>query len=329
MLRSVPSEYALYPGTGTNVNNDIMLYMTQERGVLETAQFEWDANNNWTARVAAEPGATPYYVYGYMPADAATVSITPPASPSTYANGATMVLTGLNTVSSTDVCVVSGAKTETNTSTFDIINSTTAVTPGSFDITVVDGDNYIYLLMNHIYAKVGLTVKVEGPSSDFYKLRAIKLKKVQMKTGIGEVAVTIQNNPTTPVQIDYAAGAITDQTITIFDVSTDEDATNDTGVEITPTGTEVPAFLTPLQAGTEKDITFISTYDVYYRNPDGTISNIIVRENCTATNEWKLKTPDSRILGAGEEISVSATIIPTYLYQLADPDLDNPTIKIQ
>ena len=84
-----------------------------------------------------------------------------------------------------------------------------------------------------------------------------------------------------------------------------------------------------MATGTEKDITFISTYDVYYRDTDGNITNTLVRANCTATNEWKLRVQGSQEFGAGKQMTVHATIIPTYLYQLADPDLTNPTIKLQ
>ena len=93
-------------------------------------------------------------------------------------------------------------------------------------------------------------------------------------------------------------------------------------------GIEVPAFFTPMPAGSTREIKFISTYDVYYRDTDGNITTTLVRGDCTATNDWNLKAPTGQAFGAGKAISVSATVIPTYLYQLADPDLVDPTIKI-
>ena len=339
LLRSVTAGYSQYSGEDTK--SDIIMYMTRGTEVYQAARFSWSTVNNWTSRIALEPNTTsntdPYYVYGYMPADAATVSI----SSTDYAVGSTMMLTNLTTVNTKDVCVITGAKEENDPTHFDIINSPTLVSPGSSGIQVKDGDNYIYVLMNHIYAKLGLKFNVKGPSASellsdawksnpdyyYYSLRGIRLKKVQMVTHVGEVEVKVQTGSTEPT-LTYNESTSTEQTITIFDVSSDDDDTNDAGIEITPAGIEVPAFFTPMPAGSTREIKFISTYDVYYRDTDGNITTTLVRGDCTATNDWNLKAPTGQAFGAGKAISVSATVIPTYLYQLADPDLVDPTIKI-
>ena len=323
LLRAMPSGFEEYDGKGTD--SDLILYMTQGNEVIQTATFKWDHTYEWHSTVAVETVSPNnlYYVYGYMPADAATASI----SSTDYSQGSTMVLTNLNTVSTEDVCVITGAATENDPTQSDITTTPTTITPGSFSITAKEGDNYLYVLMNHIYAKLALNFKVEGPPSNFYNLRGIKLKKVEMITGIGQVEVNIHSGSATPT-MSYVESTSTTQRITIFDVATDDDNTNDEGILLTPAGYEVPAFFTPMATGAEKDITFISTYDVYHRNSDGSLSDTIVRENCTATNEWKLRAQSGEF-GAGKQMTVHATIIPTYLYQLADPDLDNPTIKLQ
>ena len=141
LLRSVTSGYSAYNGIGTN--NDIVMYMTQgtpqTNMVYETALLKWERTNEWTANVALETGDT-YYIYGYMPANAATGTITS----TDYTTGSTIVLSNLNTVSTQDVCVITGAAAEDYpTHPFDIINSTTPVIPGSFSITAKDGDNYL------------------------------------------------------------------------------------------------------------------------------------------------------------------------------------------
>ena len=313
----------------TGNNPDLVIYMTQDTDG-ENATFTWDNTNQWSSKMSLELDPDPtYYVYGYMPQNAATVAISPVTSNSvtSYANGSVLALTNLYTVSTQDVCVITGAAAETDPTNFDITDENSAeVTPGSFAVDVKKGNNYIYLLMDHIYAKLSLNFKVQGPPSNYYNLRAIKLKKVEMVTGRGEVTVTVTNGSSAPT-MEYLPGASTTQTITIFDVEHDSDPYNDNGVLLTTSNYEVPAFFTPIPVGETKQIRLISTYDVYYRNNDGEPDGI-VRPNCTATNDWVLR-PQGQTFGAGKQISISATIIPTYLYQLTDPDLNNPTIKLQ
>lgn len=317
LLRSVPAGYTVDMGTNGNINTDLVIYITKADEVVQEVLFKWSTANQWSKKVPIEPSSGSsdyYYIYGYMPADAATATISPYTN-NDYSTGSQMVLTGLNTVSTKDLCVITSAATDDYTSA------------GKFYITVQDGDNDLYLLMNHLYAKLRLDYKVEG-TSNYYNLRAIKLKQVDMVTSIGGVTITIKSDPNYSIQTTYTPSSSTsEQTVTILDVAHDNDDTNDDGIEITPTGITVPAFFTPMPNGTSRNIVFISTYDVYYRNTDGTVSDKIVRKDCTARNEWTLKALDGDF-GAGKQVIVSATIAPTYLYQLTDPDLDNPTIKL-
>ena len=49
----------------------------------------------------------------------------------------------------------------------------------------------------------------------------------------------------------------------------------------------------------------------------------LIRQDCTATN----KLPDLSAV-RGQRVLLNMTVNPTYLYVLSEPDLDNPTIKI-
>jgi hypothetical protein len=64
-------------------------------------------------------------------------------------------------------------------------------------------------------------------------------------------------------------------------------------------------------------LTLLSTYDVYDRKGN------LIREDCTAEN----KLPNMAV-ARGERMQVNLTIAPSYLYQLSDPELDNPSIEI-
>ena len=65
------------------------------------------------------------------------------------------------------------------------------------------------------------------------------------------------------------------------------------------------------------NLTIVTTYDVYDRKGN------LIRENSTATN--KLPNLDAV---RGQKVQVNLTVNPTYLSVLSEPDLDNPTIKI-
>ena len=50
----------------------------------------------------------------------------------------------------------------------------------------------------------------------------------------------------------------------------------------------------------------------------------LIRKGCEATN----KIPDLEA-SRGQRVQLNLTVNPTYLYVLSDPDLDNPTVKVE
>lgn len=321
--RALPSGYHAFGEGSANIDEagtkpSIRIYMTQADGTVKDGIFSHDNNYNWTSSVSVEPDKD-YYVYGYMPSHAASPSITHKGSD--YSAGATLTLHNLKTASAEDVCVITGvAKEDVEQRPFDILNTVTAVTPGSYIYTPTATDNYMYVLMDHIYTKMSLIFKVNGVGDPYYSLRGIRLRQVDMITDVGTVTVTVDNTGTPTTSYSAAAG-VTSQTVRIF--------SSDEGVEITPEGLSIPAFFTPMNAGTEKAVTIKSVYDVYYRDHSDNSLTEIVRENCTATNSITLRSTAAHPLQAGVRATFTATIEPTYLYVLGDPDLDNPTIKLE
>ena len=69
----------------------------------------------------------------------------------------------------------------------------------------------------------------------------------------------------------------------------------------------------------DKQLNLVCTYDVY--NKKGTK----VRENCVAEND--LSGLKDVTIARGKKVVVNLTVEPTYLYQLSEDELDNPTIK--
>lgn len=324
--RALPSGYHAFGEGSANIDEagtkpSIRIYMTQADGTVRDGVFSHDNSFNWTSSVSVKADQD-YYVYGYMPSDAANPEIS--AYSPDYSAGATLTLHDLKTASAEDVCVIVGVAKEINPGTggigFNIQTTPTGITPGNYGYRSSATDNYIYVLMDHIYTKMSLIFKVNGVGDPYYSLRGIRLRQVDMITDVGTVTVTVDNTGTPTTSYSAAAG-VTSQTVRIF--------SSDEGVEITPEGLSIPAFFTPMNAGTEKAVTIKSVYDVYYRDHSDNSLTEIVRENCTATNSITLRSTAAHPLQAGVRATFTATIEPTYLYVLGDPDLDNPTIKLE
>jgi len=65
-------------------------------------------------------------------------------------------------------------------------------------------------------------------------------------------------------------------------------------------------------------LTLVSTYDVYDSQGNK------IRKDCTATNQLPHLSANR-----GQRVTFNLKVTPTYLYQLSEPDLDNPTIKVE
>lgn len=270
--------------------------------------FNWQSGYTWSAEARLSIGNV-YSTFGFMPSSAVTTAtLTPAVDPST---GATMTLEGLSTAGTQDICVMAGVLKATEL-TPDITAKTNSDILGKWTFEATETGNVLYVLMHHLFAQVSLDFVV---GSQYSTLRAIKLKKVTMTTKRGPVTATVTNNATSYADVAFILPATeSTEIVTLY-----EDAEGKFISLEGETPTTIPAFFTPILSGSSREITFTSTYDVY----DDTRSTI-VRSNCTATNSWTLNTP----LGSGEKYTINAKVKPTYLYQLADPDLDNPTIVL-
>ena len=162
--------------------------------------------------------------------------------------------------------------------------------------------------MDHLYAAALFSLKID---TDYALLRTIKLKTMTLSADKGSVNATISltHNETgaSPISnVTYTASGSSD-VVVLF--NSDEGTALDKSV---PLPVNV-CFAPTLSA----DLTLVSTYDVYDSKGN------LIRQNCTATN----KLPNLEA-NRGQRVQVNLTVTPTYLYVLSDPDLDNPTIKI-
>lgn len=274
-----------------------------------------------------------YYVYGYIPKEVAnSVSI---AGNSSYSEGAVLTINGIKTVTHSDVCVIVGAKDGTDA---EHATSSTGenLSTGDFKVNaqrVVMGEentgssNYIYMLFDHLYSALAFNFTIDAT---YNALRTIKVRKLEL-IGYGDangtkikarynVVVRLKSNTTgtSPIQSVTFTPDATSGNLAFEPIYEDK---NGVGVTLDP---DIPTgFMGCFVPGQNTNFTLRTTYDVYDKN------NNLIRSGCIADNAIDLlsKFHASGIL-RGQLFKITIKVIPTYLYVLSEPDMDNPTLVI-
>jgi hypothetical protein len=233
-----------------------------------------------------------YTIYGFMPKK-------DPISSSITQNAGNVVLTlsNVDAVSPDDICFITGVDDLTG----DLLQ-------GQFGYKGKSDENYIRLLMDHLFASVKFNFSVD---TDYSKLRTIKLKSLKLTTSSAPMTATITLTPNTtdayPATVEFISQGGESTPATFFE-STE-------GEQIPTTTTSFVCCFAPSASST---LSLVTTYDVYDSKGN------LIREDCEATN----KLPDLEAQ-RGWQVTLNLKIAPTYLYQLSEPDLDNPTITIE
>ena len=313
---------------------DIKLFVTISN---TSTSGSFNRNNGaviWTNTGAAVKENTQYYFYGYMPNDVDVVysgSVATPSEGGDFSNGADMALHGLPVFTAEDICVVVGVKRVTD-------ESTTVATKGEYGyLSGIAKQNHVNLLMDHLYTQLKLRFCVD---KDYYALRRIHLKTVTLKSSYVARGATIDatvklrpNNGLAADKVYYSNPVVTrptEQELCQLLKAGDTDLGTNGYIDLvvapeqgaeSPTYSELSNTVNCPHCLFDPDGTYLSinsTYDVY-----DTKGNLI-REDCPSENKIKVYNA-----APGMRKILTLTVAPTYLYVLADPDLDNPTIKIQ
>jgi hypothetical protein len=336
------------------MNKSIDVFFTRDgkdnqRGTL--FYNEAGSEPHWRlSNMEIESGA--YQVYGYIPKeDADNASIT--SLEGSYSTGAVLTVTGLSTVTPSDVSVIIGAKdgrgTEDDTGETVTQGESDGirVSAGKFDVNFKGGENvhnYIFLLFEHIYSSLRFRFTIDAT---YNTLRTIKLKKLELIPCVDKNGNVVDESGNM-VYAKYNA------TITLRKRNNNDDPNNFSPIKgdiqfvVDPTSTSVAyksifegettlsssvpeQFMGSFVPGVTTFFKLRSTYDVYDKNvttehPEGNL----IRKNCQAENLIDLREHFS-INGTeyGECFSYTIKVQPTYLYVLSEPDLDNPTLKIK
>ena len=282
---------------------------TQKHGTAVMTDDKWHSS----IRVKKEQQ---YYLYGFMPVDVTdNPSIGKVDAGTDYDQSAVITLPNVDAICPHDLCVLIGVQ-DCNSAT-DAKN----VKVGKFSYVGKErGQNYVHLLFRHVYASVVVKLKVDA---DYDKLRTIVLREMKLTSTSGKnkyditMAITANNTEADPAEVTMTPVESIANTPT-FTLYKDVDGDAEDGLTLTTTAVEFPAFFAPQ---TWSGMTLVTTYDVYDKE------GRLVRPNCTVEN--KLTTPlSAQTLAAGEKLTITATIKPTYLYLLSEYDVDNSGITL-
>lgn len=293
--------------------------------------FQSDDIGNWASNLSVKE-ETLYYMYGYMPSTVTgAVAVTAADLADDYSKGVDLTLSGLPAITLDDISVLVGVQRVGAQPITD--PPAPAVTEGQYGFrSGIKGQNYVNLLMAHLYARLKLSFKID-PS--YAELRSIHLKEVTLTSKYADGAeVTLKlrdgvkgiGNPTFPTGTEGETG----HTVTLLN-NTDPEKVLDKAFVNTALSLDVPAYCRPITAAAEGQsysLTLTTTYDVYDRAFDKTENKVVDKNNLgerTSVNKVKL---NIAALKPGNERTLVLTVNPTYLYILSDNDLDNPTITV-
>ena len=308
------SSVRLFLATLTPTNENPNNYSLTE-GSFSYKNSQWSSTNSLNPLIVKEE--TPYYLYGYMPS---SISATPSAPDGDYSKGINLSFTGLPAITSDDICVLVGVQLVGANST----GLQTAVTEGQYGFrSNIKGQNYVNLLMAHLYAKLKVNFKIDP---NYAELRSIHLKEVTLTSKYADGASVTVNlrsgqgigSPSFP---SGSEGEIK-HTISLFKSSAiipekvlDKALAN----QVDPVlALDLPAYCRPVAVEGTYNLTLTTTYDVY----DLKGQNLGER-----VSENKIKF-DVAEVKPGQEKKLVLTVKPTYLYVLSDNDADNPTITL-
>ena len=310
---------------------DIRLFVTTDK-TFQSGNFNW-TTGRWESTDLSVKENTQYYFYGYWPN---TIEGSLSAYNDEFSNGADLTLNNLPVFTDMDVLIIVGVQKVAEDENHIVDNPHTVATQGEFGYySGLAGNNYVNLLMDHLYSQLKLQFCVD---KDYYALRRIHLKTVTLKSSYvaKDVKVTATVNLRASEgladRVSFSDPAIPDEENPITPetwplLKAGDSDLGAIGYIDLPSEEATPQVLTqtvkcPYRLfdtdGTY--LTIVSTYDVY--DAAGTT---LIRENQTVINKVKV----SSLMAPGMLKTLTLTVTPTYLYVLADPDLDTPTATIK
>lgn len=327
----------LHPHTTPN-NSTIGVFMAPDKnepaGDFIYQGVDGSGVNVWESTILVEEDKQ-YYIYGFMPrqnAERAEISPLPgvvtTGEDKGFAEGAVISIENFEALTPADVSVIVGLRWASeqekinNTKDYD-------VPLGNFKYKGrTDGDNRIFVLLQHIYAGLNFEVTVDPEYAALRTIRATKVEliakdiKEKINLSVTLTANTTGTNPVSNIQYTGIGDPSTTSTITLFPYEGSE-------VEIEIPSITSTSFLGCYVPNSCESFVLRTTYDVYDNDTSVNPKGNLIRKDCVAENQINRGTIRTLpTLTAGQEFTINLLIKPTYLYVMSDPDLDNPTIII-
>lgn len=316
---SIDDDYVIPEGA------KLWLALTSGIDVASTGTYRYNSSSTWDPFPAAKVWETQsYYLYGALfPSDNAACSVT---TTTVFSQDAVLSINGVEPVakSGNDPLVIVGVQGVTDPET------TWGVTEGHFEYVgqKVEGQDNVHLLLDHLFTALSFSFSIDA---DYAKLRTIKLKKIELTSNLTKklnltINLTTGNSGVTPItSVTATAGtddaSTTTSPVVLFDVSVDNDESNNDGVDISTLGSGTAAAQAISAScffpSVISNLSIVCTYDVYDK-----ASQLLGTRK--AVNSLSSVTSGTR----GEIKNINLKVVPTYLYILSDNDLDNPTIQI-
>ena len=294
----------------TNPASNIQLFLATQTTLVEpvagsTYSYSTDHWSSLTPFSVKEN--TQYYLYGcYMPA---SISATQSAPEGGYSNGMNLTLSNLPAITTDDVCVLVGVQRVGANS------GSPTVTEGQYGfLTGIKGQNYLNLLMAHLYAKMKVSFKIDPA---YAELRSIHLKTITLTSKYADgasVTVSLRSGQGIGSPTFHSGSGEQVQSVILLDT----EKILDKSFVSTPLTLDIPAYCRPMGLEGTYHLTLTTTYDVY----DTKNQNLGER---TSENKIDFNMAEVR---PGQEKDIVLTVKPTYLYILSEYDADNPTITL-
>jgi hypothetical protein len=296
-------------GGDTDTNySDIMAFLSSTDGENAQGLFKYYPETDghfWRAyNLKVKPGSRVFYLYGFMPAELEMSGLM-------NKDANTLTIQNLSPLSEKDICVVTGvALNERILTDQEMVTSYRGKYTFEYKNTDYQETTYLNLRLEPIFGRLEFKFKT-GP--EYYKLRRIKLKKVEIDAKAKEylnATVSLPTGEYDDVAVTYtSSGTDKDRKMQLWAAEDEEDGLL-TGMVTGPYG----GINVAVGVGITCELT--CTYEVY----DLKGNSLGVR---TATNSLSKVMPDK-----GQKRTVTLTVEPTYLYKLSDQDLDNPTMTL-
>lgn len=288
-MRAVTAGYSLLETQKDVAIGLFAIQTSPATDAVPTAKLIRYSNGLWHTQVVVEENYQ-YILYGYMPMQT-------PITGAVNKDSHVMTLSNINAVMADDICFVTGVKEGKNSDSGDLLE-------GNFSYNGKESDNYVCLLMDHLYAAIKVNFTID---SDYSALRTIKLKSMTLESSYEQVtaAITLSAVPATIVYTPTTGTA----SATFFEDAEGLDISDATDVA------KISSHLCCFAPIFPQTLTLVSTYDVYDWQGN------LIRKDCKSTNQ--LPSLESSEIKRGDCLTLNLDVNPTYIYQLSDQDLDN------